>query len=319
MRELSYPKPFVAATVMCAAVDCHFNESLPHLSSIGGPGDSRTPAFWSRIETLVSTSDFCLRPSNRLQKVVGHRLSRGYDASSHPSVPSVASHPPFSGFVRALSSVAQWSVASFCAPYKMCPFRQSRSCTSSPSNRMDNHQSRPIAIPLARSSRRRYEESDSVGLEHDAFDPPRESTPSSERTSDSPEQNSSSGSSLLFAMDAEQGARSRRVTPPEYQLPPSTNASEPTRCTRCGRYFYANALVHNEQDRGPVCHECQHRSGSPRFPSRQQPGTLVATEFIPAWHRPAAPAAADVLQPTPGEHSHHFVLTGTHLIYCPAL
>ncbi|KAL7283621.1 hypothetical protein ACG7TL_003056 [Trametes sanguinea] len=82
-------------------------------------------------------------------------------------------------------------------------------------------------------------------------------------------------------MDAEQGARSRRVTPPEYQLPPSTNASEPTRCTRCGRYFYANALVHNEQGRGP------------------QPGTLVATEFIPAWHRPAAPAAADVLQPTP--------------------
>ncbi|KAI9057946.1 hypothetical protein FKP32DRAFT_1681171 [Trametes sanguinea] len=100
-------------------------------------------------------------------------------------------------------------------------------------------------------------------------------------------------------MDPENGTRSRRVSPPGYQLPPSASAGEPIRCTRCGRYFYAHAIVHDAQGRGPVCHECQQRPSSPRFPSRQQPGTLVATEFIPAWHR-SATAPADVMtQPTP--------------------
>ncbi|KAI0664671.1 hypothetical protein C8Q70DRAFT_5673 [Cubamyces menziesii] len=185
------------------------------------------------------------------------------------------------------------------------PAHITTSCPASSSPRTDLYMSerrtRPIPIPPRQHSEwgGQYV---SPGFEDDMFAMAMDRQHTPARTNISSRQGSSS--SLIFPMDPEFTEHQRCSTvPPLYDLPPSThppNPSDSTRCLRCGRYF-RTFRRHPTEAQSPLCHDCQSRE-PPHLPSRPHPGTPVATEFIPAWHRSSA-APADVPQPSPGGHS----------------
>ena len=162
--------------------------------------------------------------------------------------------------------------------------------------RMSERRTKPIPIPPRHLSEWGGQYT-SPEFEDDMFATARDRQSTQPQSNVSSRQGSSS--SLIFPMDPEFTEYQRRNTaPPLYDLPPSTHPPNPSdfaRCLRCGRYF-RTLRGHPIQAQSPLCHDCQTRE-PPHSPSRPHPGTLVVTEFIPAWHRSSA-APADVPQPS---------------------
>lgn len=183
--------------------------------------------------------------------------------------------------------------------------------------RMSNRRTKPIPIPPRQPSEWGGQYA-SPGFEDDMLAMARNRQSTQGRSSISSRQGSSS--SLIFPMDPEFTEHQRcNTAPPLYDLPPSTyppNPGDSTRCLRCGRYF-RTIRGHPIQAQSPLCHDCQSRE-PPHLPSRPHPGTLVATEFIPAWHRSSA-APADIPQPSPGGHSLFVVPIYTSCLYVVVL
>ncbi|KAI0647342.1 hypothetical protein C8Q79DRAFT_621817 [Trametes meyenii] len=92
-------------------------------------------------------------------------------------------------------------------------------------------------------------------------------------------------------MESESSLSSRRESPaPLYDLPPSTRPRTPSStvlCSRCRRQFYRAISTRNSHERRHICPQCQG-SAAPLAQTRQRTDTMVATEYIPAWHRPTA-------------------------------
>ncbi|KAI0672936.1 hypothetical protein C8Q78DRAFT_688834 [Trametes maxima] len=181
------------------------------------------------------------------------------------------------------------------AHYKVRADVRSFASTPSPSLpppfTMNDHRSKPIRIPRPSSSARRRQEPSWPPTD---FDPLGEAQAwqSVSRTSlGSRRSGSSSNSSLIFPMETDSSRRSRRESPaPLYDLPPSARPRTPgstVLCSRCCRQFYRTIAASHCHERYPVCPQCQG-SATRLAQTRQRTDTMVATEYIPAWHRPAA-------------------------------
>lgn len=170
---------------------------------------------------------------------------------------------------------------------------------------MNSRPSRAIPIPLPRSSRRRPGEPSFPGPGVDPLAVP-QTQPSFPSRSESSHAYYAEpiSSSLIFSMDPERPEHSVHNAPtPLYDLPrfarPRTPGN-PLRCRRCGQLYYQSTAPRaHTDDRYPLCQQCQGRA-APHAPTRLRADTMVATDYIPAWHRSAG-HPADVLQPSYGE------------------
>lgn len=170
---------------------------------------------------------------------------------------------------------------------------------------MASRPSRAIPIPLPRSSRRRPGEPSFPGPGVDPLAVP-QTQPSFPSRSESSHAYYAEpiSSSLIFSMDPERPEYSVHNAPtPLYDLPRFArprNPGNPLRCRRCGQLYYQSTAPRaHTDDRYPLCQQCQGRA-APHAPTRLRADTMVATDYIPAWHRSAG-HPADVLQPSYGE------------------